>query len=213
MAINKKKASPIVKIGIIAVSALIVLSFLPWASLGLLTANSGSGQTGGQLETIAAGYTGSVSAFEQSLASDPTSYTVLVNLGNTYFDWGIEIKQAKIAGADKPVWLSATLYYDRALALQPGDPAVSTDAAIAHYYSGDTAKAIELVEPIMTDAPTFAPAFFNAALFYDTAGLTTEAAAAANTYIALDPSGNSGDPELAKSIAAKGSGVVPTSTP
>lgn len=212
MAINKKKASPVVKIGIIAISALIVLSFLPWSSLGLLMANSGSGQTGGQLETIAGSYTGSVSAFEQALASDPTSYTVLVNLANTYFDWGIEIKQAQIAGADKPVWLSATLYYDRALGLQPGDPAVSTDAAIAHYYSGDTARAIALVEPVMTEVPTFAPAFFNAALFYDTAGLTTEAATAANAYLALDPDGNSGDPELAKSIAGKAS-AVSTPTP
>jgi len=215
VAINKKKASPVVKIGIIAISTMIVLAFLPWNSLALLFNGDGStGTTGttGQLDTIAAEFTSTVTALEQSLASDPTSATVLINLGNTYFDWGIKIQQANIAGADKPMWVSATVYYDRALELQPGDPNVTTDAAIAHYYAGETDKAILLIEPIMVSAPTFAPAFFNAAIFFDTAGQPAKAAAAANKFLELDPEGQSGDPELAKSIAAKASGTT-TGTP
>lgn len=219
MAINKQKASPVVKIGIIVVSLMIVLAFLPWSSMGLLFNGSGSSGTGtstgtkGQLETIAAKYTASISTYEQQLQSEPTSYTVLVNLGNTYFDWGIEIRQANITdGSDKPMWLSAVTYYDRALEAKPGDPSVTTDAAIAHYYSGDLAKAITLVEPIMKSDPTFAPAFFNAAIFYDSAGDAAKATAAANTYLKLDPNGQSGDPAYAKSIADKGS-AVSTTTP
>jgi len=110
------------------------------------------------------------------------------------------------------MWVSATVYYDRALEVQPGDPNVTTDAAIAHYYAGETDKAILLIEPIMVSAPTFAPAFFNAAIFFDTVGQPAKAAAAANKYLELDPEGQSGDPELAKSIAAKASGTT-TSTP
>jgi len=214
VAINKKKASPVVKIGLILISTMIILAFLPWNSIALLFNGGGttSTDTQGQLETIAAQYSPTVTAFEQSLASEPTSYTVLVNLANTYFDWGIDIQQAKITGADKPMWVSATVYYDRALELTPGDPAVTTDAAIAHYYAGEVDKAIALIVPITKSAPTFAPAFFNAAIFYDTVGQTAEAAAAANAYLKLDAAGQSGDPELAKSIAAKASGAA-TTTP
>lgn len=214
MAINKKKASPVVKVGIIAISTMIVLAFLPWNSLALLFNGDGTSTTSGtgQLDTIAAEFTNKVTAIEQSLASEPTSYTVLVNLGNTYFDWGIKIQQAKVAGADKPMWLSATVYYDRALEAQPGDPNVTTDAAIAHYYAGELDKAILLIEPIMVSAPSFAPAFFNAAIFYDTTGQPAKAAAAASKYLELDPEGKSGDPELAKSIADKASGTS-TGTP
>ncbi len=215
MAINKKKASPVVKIGIIAVGALLVLSFLPWSSLGLLMSNNqNSSTTGtqGQLDAISAKYTGTVAGLEQALASDPTSYTVLVNLGNTYFDWGVEVQQTNVAGADKPIWVTASVYYDRALNITPGDPAVTTDAAIATYYSGDTAKAIALVAPVMKANPEFAPAFFNAAIFYDSSGMTNEAALAASAYLKLDPNGQNGDPDLAKSIADKASGVT-TTTP
>lgn len=214
MAINKKKSSPLVKTGIIVISGMIILAFLPWDSLAMLF-NGGSttsGGTQGTLDGISAKYTGQVSGLEQVLASEPTSYTALVNLGNTYFDWGIAVQKTKVAGADKPMWVSATVYYDRALDAAPGDPAVTTDASIAHYYAGDNAQAIVLIEPIMKSAPTFAPAFFNAAIFYDTAGRTAEAAAAANAYLKLDSGGQSGDPELAKSIAAKASGAT-TTTP
>jgi len=214
VAINKKKSSPVVKIGIIVISGMIVLAFLPWNSLAMLFSGGGNTTSGtsGQLDAIAAEFTNTVTALEQSLASDESSYTVLVNLGNTYFDWGIKVQQTNIAGADKPMWVSATVYYDRALEVQPGDPNVTTDAAIAHYYAGEPNKAIVLIEPIMQSAPTFAPAFFNAAIFYDTTGDAAKAAAAANTYLELDPDGQSGDPELARSIAAKASGVA-TGTP
>lgn len=218
MAINKQKASPVVKVGIIVVSLLLVLSFtLPLLGGNLFSGSSNNSSstsgTSGKLDSIAAKYTGSITGYEQQLASEPTSYTVLVNLANTYYDWGSEIRQANITdGSDKPMWLAAVTYYDRALEAKPGDPSVTTDAAISHYYAGDLAKAIVLVEPIMKSDPTFAPAFFNAAIFYDSAGDTAKATAAANTYLKLDPNGQSGSPTYAKSIADKGS-AVSTSTP
>lgn len=204
MALNKKQTSLVTKIGIGLVALLLVLSFVPWGSLGGSGSSGTAGTTGtGQLDAIAAKYTASTSAYEQVLASEPTSYTVLVNLGNTYFDWALDAQeaaktQASLAGVDRPMWLSATTYYERAVDVQPGDPSVTTDLAIAYYYTGQTDKAIAAVEPVMEANPDFAQAFFNAGVFYNTAGQADKAIAALTRYLELDPQGASGSREFAE---------------
>lgn len=207
MAINKKKASPIVKIGIWVISGALVLSFtLPLLADSLTASRTGSSATGtqGQLDALATQYGGTVSSLEQSLASEPTSYTVLVNLGNTYFDWGMGTEQAAPnTGGSRPMWNSAVLYYDRALAVQAGDPNVSTDAAIAHYYSGDLAGAVELIDGVVAANPDFAPGHFNAAIFYEAAGRNADALAAANKAIELDPEGQSGNQTVLTDIISR----------
>jgi tetratricopeptide (TPR) repeat protein len=220
VAINKRKASPGIRIGIIVVAVMLVLSFIPWGSLGVFSGGNNTQQsTQGQLDGLAAQYMPRVAAFDQSLASEPTSYTVLVSLGNTYFDWGLDVQRLPNAGggADRPMWISAANFYDRALAVNATEPPVLTDAAIAHFYAGDVAESIALVEAVFAQTDEFAPAYFNAGIFYGAAGMNAQALAAFERYLELDPDGQAGDPQLAASRitelqAATGSGET-TGTP
>ncbi len=168
----------------------------------------------GELESIAANHAGAVSAFQQQLASDPTSYTVLANLGNTYSDWATQILQYQqgSGAADQPVWVATTVYYERALEVQPGDPAVMTDLAIAYFYSGQWSKAVETIESAMEVDPEFAPAYYNAMIFYDSVGDTVSSTSNAVRYLELDPQGqNGGDPTVAQRIIDEG--AASTTTP
>lgn len=202
MALDKKQTSLLTKIGIGLIAAVLVLAFIPWDSIGL----GGGGNTQdpatgtGQLEAIAARYAPTIAANDQKLASEPTSYTVLVTQGNVYFDWAIDVQQASQSGADLPIWLAASVYYGRAIEQQSGDPNVATDYAVSLYYSGNTQAAIDVIEPVLEENPDFAVAFYNAGIFYDTAGRGADAVRVMQRYIELDPSGQTGSPDVAQDV-------------
>jgi len=209
MALDKKNTSLATRIFIIAVVVALVLAFAIPAGMSLFSSGEGPEDTagGGQLELIAAQYAATIAGNDQMLASDPTSYTVLVTQGNTYFDWAIAVQQSGAQNLeDRPMWTSAVVFYDRALQAQPGDPNVSTDLAISKYYSGDTAGAIVVVEGVMEAGPDFAPGFFNAGIFYDSAAMSPQAVTAMTRYLELDSQGQYGDPALAGEIIARNGG-------
>lgn len=215
MALNKKQTTLMTRIVLGLLVVVFVTSFISIGS-NLWSDDNTATQTGtgGTLETIAAKYSGTVQGYEQQLASDPTSYTVLVNQGNTYFDWGIDVRQAlPQSGADTPMWVSAKTYYERAAAISDDDPAMMTDFAISVFYSGDTPSAISVIEQVMEEKPDFSQAFFNAGIFYNSAGMGPQAAAAMQRYLELDPDGQTGDPDLANKIISEAGSAPATSTP
>jgi len=214
MAIDKKKAPAIIRIGIIVVCAILVLSFIPWGGLGLFTGPTQNGVPGtGTLDAIAARHTPQVVGLEGLLASQPASYTVLMQLGHAYYNWAAEVMTATAIpmGSDRPLWLAAVSFYDQALALNSTIPGDITDAAIARYYSGDTAGAIELIGTALGVDPNFAPAHFNAGIFYESAGQVSEALAAYSRYLELDPQGTGpGSLTMAQNAIARLSAATPT---
>lgn len=214
MAIDKRKAPAVVKIGIIIVCLLLVLAFIPWGGLGLFTGPGPGGVSGtGTLDAIAARHAPRVAGLEMVLASQPASYTVLMQLGHTYYDWAAEIMTAPAVppGSDRPLWLAAVSFYDQALAINATVPGDITDAAIARYYAGDTAGAIELIATALEIDPNFAPAHFNAGIFYEAAGRVSEALAAYQRYLELDPQGvGPGSLTMAQNAIARLSAVTPT---
>ncbi|MRR13770.1 hypothetical protein EG835_15280, partial [bacterium] len=65
MAINKKKATPVVKIGIWVISAVLVLSFtLPLLISGLGSNSGSNADSQGKLDALAAQYGGTVQSLE-----------------------------------------------------------------------------------------------------------------------------------------------------
>ncbi len=210
MALNKKKTSPMLKIAIIVVSVMMVLAFtLPLLPSGVFDGSSnGTQQDSSEIESIATQYSQTTAYNDQVLESDPTSYTILVTQGNTYFDWAAAVQAATSgSGADKPMWVSASVFYDRALEVQPGDPSVGTDLSIAYFYSGFTSLAIDAVETVIETTPDFPAAYFNATIFYDTAGRSADAVAAGQTFLELDPEGTSGNLQVVEDIIAQNSAV------
>jgi tetratricopeptide (TPR) repeat protein len=195
VAINKKQSSLWVKIVVVFVVLAFVASLVPALFLGggSTPPATGATETGATLERIANDHLPAVTSYTAMLQSEPTSYTALVGLGNTYFDWGFQIQQAlgATAGHDLPMWISATVAYEDALAVQPGDPNVGVDLAIAYFYSGQTQRAIDVAEQVMVESPEFGPAYFNAGIFYRAAGRTGDAIAALERYLEIEPQGSS----------------------
>lgn len=220
MAINKKQSSIWVKAVLVFVAFAFVVSLIPALFLGNGAGNqdaSGATETGAALERIANEHLPAVNSYTAALASEPTSYTAMVGLGNTYFDWGLQIQQTvgTTTGNDLPMWLSAATLYDRALQIEPGDPNVATDFAVALFYSGQTQAAIQVIEKVQVDSPDFAPAYFNAGVIYRFAGQPDKAVANLERYLELEPEGNSASAAenlLAEIKAAPPSGEA-TTTP
>ncbi|MBE0416961.1 MAG: tetratricopeptide repeat protein [Coriobacteriia bacterium] len=195
MAINKRQSALWVKVVVIFVVVAFVGSLIPALFLGNRGTQPATGatETGATLERIANDHLPAVNSYTALLRSEPTSYTALVGLGNTYFDWGFQIQRALggTTGHDLPMWISATVAYEQALASQPGDPNVAVDMAIAYFYSGQTSRAIEVAEQVMAQSPEFGPAYFNGGIFYRAAGRTDDAIAALQRYLEVEPEGSS----------------------
>lgn len=81
------------------------------------------------------------------LKSDPTNVSLLVQLGNLYYD-------AKL-------YPTAIDYYQRSLKLQPSDTSVRTDLGTAYWYKGDPDRAIAEFNKALAIAPTKADTLFN----------------------------------------------------
>lgn len=211
MALNKQQTSVFTKIFIgLIIGALVIAlagpSLLGWLGLaGSSTSQTSTLDGAGALDQIAATYAPTAQSFEQAIASDPTSYTALVVLGNTYTDWAFDVAQAAPnTGAELPMRAAAISYYERARELDAADPGVGVDLAIAYFYSGDTSQAVGVAEGVIEQDDTFVPAYFNIAIFYDAAGNRTAAVAAAERYKELDPNGEFGNPDIADQIIAGG---------
>ncbi len=161
-----------------------------------------------------------VNALKALAESQPTSYTPQVNLANSYFDWALQLAQASqtstaAATAATPLWGSAKETYAKALAIKPGDPAVTTDFAIVTFYSGDTMSAIAIAEPVTKANPTFALAWLNLGMFYEASAQPAKAIVAYERFLKLDPTGKLGNADYAKTqlTALKKAATTATTTP
>ena len=150
------------------------------------------------VDQISAKYKPGVDALAAAVASDPTSYTAAVSLGNAYFDWantlstpaqGASQASTTALAAAAPLWVSSRDAYAKAVKIQPGDPNVETDFAIVTYYSGDTSAAIELGEGVTTRRPEFPEAWLNLGIFYAGSGQVDKSISAFERYVKVDPTG------------------------
>lgn len=208
MAINKAQTSMFMKVMLGIIAFTFIVSLIPWQSGGLGGSSQNNAATkSNELATIAAQYGNTIGTYESLLVSDPTSATVLVNLGNVYFDWADQVSRASTAAvgqargvAERPMWRSAISYYERAVQTTGGaTPAVQTDMAIAYLNVGESARALEICNSVIKQDPKFPMAWLwkgNALL--GATGQEAEAIAAFEKYIALDAKGQNVDYAKAK---------------
>lgn len=204
MALNKAQTSMGTKIVLILLIVAFLMSFISIGA-GLFGGNAGTGtQTATDPISVAnQKYQPAVAALTSQLQSEPESYTVLVSLGNTYYDWANELTQASqnntaAAGNAALSWNAARDNYAKALKVQDDDPNVSTDYAITLYYTGDTNAAITEVNRVIKENPTFAPAYFNLGVFNQALGKNAEAYAAFKKTVDLDAQGQQTNVAYAK---------------
>ena len=211
MALNKAKTSLGMKVLLIILIVAFLGSFMYGGFVGIVDAFRGTGtQSSTSTDPVTAVNNTNKARVDPLLAaqaSDPTSYTVLVNLGNAYMDWGdglgqlvnlksgaqLTAQQQKYANEATDKYAKARAAYAQAVALKPGDSGVTVDYAISTYYSsGDTTSAIAIAEPVTVSDPTFVNAWLNLGVFYSQSaapGAKAKAIAAYNEVLKLDPTG------------------------
>ncbi len=153
MAINKAQTPVWMKAVLVVLAIVFVFGFISIGASPFMTDSTQQQTTtpaAGSLDAVNQQFQPTVSALTAQLQSDPESYTVLVSLGNTYFDWAAQIQQASQTttanvGADQPIWVAAKDAYSRALAVKEGESPVTVDYAITLFYTGETTKAINTI--------------------------------------------------------------------
>jgi len=223
MAIDKRRTAGWMKVVIIVVIVAFVLLSLATV-LSSFSTGGGGGSTPSAsqdasataLAAISTEVKPSIDAAEAQLKTKPKDYALLKALGDQYFDWASRVQKAlPNGGLDTNIWFRSAAYYKQALDVKPGDPSVQTDMSIATFYAGDTSGAIAIVERVMKQSPKFAQAFFNAGIFYESAGQNAKALAALERSVQLDPkaaSAATAQQQITALKAAAGSGSS-TGTP
>lgn len=219
MAIDKSRTSNGMKIGVIILVVAFVLG-IGGTLTTLTTATDTSQQTNptaatGGLEQISQTALAGIAPAEEALKTKPNDYTLLKSLGDQYFDYALKVQQASTSGAiSVTIWQRAADYYGRALAVTPGDPNVATDMAISQYYGNDAKGAVATIEPVLSKNATFAPAPYNAGIFYQALGENAKAKAAYETYLKLEPNGeNSANAKKFLAEVSKTAQTAPASAP
>lgn len=135
---------------------------------------------GSAMESIDAQYGTAAQQLASQYEADPTNPSTLLNLANGYFDWGVAAMNHAASDEDsahaRELLARAVEYYDTYLADNPGAKSATVDRAICVFYAGDTDQAIEALEALISDDPSFAPAWANLGMFYESQGSTEKAA-------------------------------------
>ncbi|HEY4439067.1 MAG TPA: tetratricopeptide repeat protein [Candidatus Elarobacter sp.] len=119
------------------------------------------------------------------LDRNPKDLAALVQLGNMEFD------------AQK--FDKAHAYYTRALALDPTNPDVRTDDAVALHQTGRDIDALAELDRVLKERPKFPAAVFNRGAVLQAVGRRTDAVAAFKQYLAI---AGPNDPRAADARAA-----------
>jgi len=86
-------------------------------------------------------------ALKASLEGDPHNVNTIIKLANVYYD------------LDMPA--EAIKFYEQALAIQPDDPSLMTDCAVMYHNVGESDKALNYLDKVITLKPDLAQAYFN----------------------------------------------------
>jgi len=226
MSINKSNTSPGMKVILIMLIVSFVLLFSYGGITGFIDLFSKQPQT----KTIASDpaaqikstYDSKLAAINTALASDPTSYTLLVSLANTHYSYAQDLAQSsQTTTASTAVayqeWTAAKDTFAKAAKQQKLDQNALVDYSVTQFYSAPSTSAVEAAIKTAVTAtkrfPTFAPAYFNLGIFHSAIGQNEAAIIAFQRYIVLDPKGTSGNPSYAvQQLKALGGSVPSTST-
>lgn len=212
MAIDKRNTRPGVKLLIWLLIAAFVLSGVGIGAGSLVELFKSSGQSGTTqtltgVDEVKQTYDPGVKTLKAVVASNPTSYTALVNLGNLYVDYASQLSQVSgsqpttsTLQAQAELYTNAKDVYGKALEIKSTDPSVRGDYAITLFNTGETDKALEVAGQTVNQFPQAALVWlklgdFNYILFQQNptsvqaATYRSDGIAAYKKYLALEPKG------------------------
>ena len=140
-------------------------------------------------------YTDYVADLESKLEDDPENAETLLATARACSSWGSSVLMLATTDEESShgteLMQRAIDYYDRYLALDNASDA-RTERAMCEYYLGDTEAATADLEAVTTDAPEYAPAWYDLGILYEGQGLSDEALAAYQKAVELDPDDEQG---------------------
>jgi hypothetical protein len=88
----------------------------------------------------------------------PSDPQLIARVGHAFYDWASDLYTAGQQSAAAPVFERAVSYYDRVLAITPGDPVVLGDRAFALHYMGsdEAGEALAHFIAVAKDEPSLA---------------------------------------------------------
>jgi len=115
-----------------------------------------------------------IATLEAQAAEEPENLSLLINLGNAYYDIGDPAKSVE--------------YYERSIKIRPDNPHVLVDCGSMYRELGQPRKALELFERAIAIDPEFPQAYFNkGTVLRMELGDRVGAAAAWRRYLQLEP--------------------------
>lgn len=166
------------------------------ATAGNATATTGTTDDADDAEamdTVDAQYGTATRQLLAQYDADPSNSSTLINVANSYFDWGVAALNHATTTDDHThatdLLGHAIEYYDTYLESNPLAKSAIVDRAICRFYTGDTDTAIAELEDLVTNVDAaFAPAWANLGMFYESAGRVDDARTAYQT--AIDAAGD-----------------------
>jgi len=221
MSLNKSNTSPFMKIVIIVIIISMVTLFFAGGIAGFMELFKPAPKAAvvDEMAALKSQYDPQIAAFTNVLASDPTSYAVLVNLANTHMNYVGDLQNLKSAQTtttmvviSQELGLARDTYKKAVASNKNADSPVLVDFAISTYYSGDATAAVKIAEGVIKKDPKFAPAFYNLAIFYESVNQKDLAISAFQKYIVLDPNGLQGKMDYAVQQLKTLGGSVPSTS-
>jgi cytochrome c-type biogenesis protein CcmH/NrfG len=105
-------------------------------------------------KALPASFDSAAAPLEAALKTDPQNATLLIELGNLYYD--------------HHVYSTATAYYQRALQVNPRDVNARTDLGTAYAYSGLPMRAVAEYQKALSIDPRHFRTLFNLGVVYET---------------------------------------------
>ena len=146
------------------------------------TTTDTNGNTLSTMDEVNATYGTAEHNLQATYDADSNNPVALLNLANGYFDWGDAAQS--VAKTDderqhaRDLFTKAIELYDQYLEGNPNSNSVIVDRAIAIFYAGDHKKAISELEQFTTENDSFAQAWANLGMFYETDGQADKAKSA-----------------------------------
>ncbi|MDO4796960.1 MAG: tetratricopeptide repeat protein [Coriobacteriales bacterium] len=121
---------------------------------------------------------------------DPKNLATLLNLANTYMNWGYSAKQSSSTDEEKEysqgLLKNAVSYFDSYLELHDSN-AAKVDRALCQYYMDDSDDAIESLEKLAKDNPDYPLVWANLGMLYEQQGESEKASDAYKKAVETDP--------------------------
>lgn len=160
----------------------------------MYSASSVPAEKGTQLSEEELQFDTNARMYSSMVQQNTTDTTAWVSLGNTYYDWGIYLIQAKNNSMEAlKKFAEAEKAYRRALELDPDNVNVLTDLGAILYYQGKLVEARQMLDRALEIDAKNPAALFNAGLVARDQGDYEAAAVYFEKFIAANPD----DPNVA----------------